>query len=502
MYRQKVAIIGSGWGGLTCAYILQRNGFDVTIYEQGTQFGGCLQCFSRRGAKFETGMHFIGSAAPGQTIDRMMHYLQLSDDVQLSSLDPNGYDTVCLAGDSFKFPVGQEAFIEQMAQHFPAEKDSLARYCKLIHSISSASTLHSLASDTRDEAIDAEYQTRSMDSVLDELFHDYTLKNVLAANLPLYSAERGKTPFAHHAFIRDFYNQSAYRIVGGSDAIAKSLVKTVTSIGGTLLTGNKVTEIACNSARATGIVTEDGQFHEADIVISTIHPARTLELLVGTNLIRPAFRKRINAMSQTAAVFAVYLKFKEGTLPYMNTNYYGYAQNTPWGCEHYTEQEWPKGFLYMHTCHQDKAEWAKSGVILSYMNFADTARWQGTRPNKRGEDYEIFKQSHAEKLLAEVEKHFPGLASAIECYYTSTPLTYFDYTGTEGGSMYGVQKDITLGAAGRVPYRTKIPNLLLAGQNVNSHGMLGVLVGTMVTCCALVPAEEIYKQIQQANGNR
>ena len=136
------------------------------------------------------------------------------------------------------------------------------------------------------------------------------------------------------------------------------------------------------------------------------------------------------------------------------------------------------------------------------MNFADTARWQGTRPNKRGEDYEIFKQSHAEKLLAEVEKHFPGLASAIECYYTSTPLTYFDYTGTEGGSIYGVQKDITLGAAGRVPYRTKIPNLLLAGQNVNSHGMLGVLVGTMVTCSALVPAEEIYKQIQQANDNR
>ena len=68
--------------------------------------------------------------------------------------------------------------------------------------------------------------------------------------------------------------------------------------------------------------------------------------------------------------------------------------------------------------------------------------------------------------------------------------------------MYGVQKDITLGAAGRVPYRTKIPNLLLAGQNVNSHGMLGVLVGTMVTCSALVPAEEIYKQIQQANDNR
>ena len=65
---KKVIVIGSGLGGLTCAYILLRNGYDVTVLEQGAQPGGCLQCFSRRGVKFETGMHFIGSAAPGQTM--------------------------------------------------------------------------------------------------------------------------------------------------------------------------------------------------------------------------------------------------------------------------------------------------------------------------------------------------------------------------------------------------------------------------------------------------
>ena len=52
--------------------------------------------------------------------------------------------------------------------------------------------------------------------------------------------------------------------------------------------------------------------------------------------------------------------------------------------------------------------------------------------------------------------------------------------------MYGVAKDVSLGAAGRVPYRTKIPNLYLAGQNVNSHGMMGVLVGSIVTCSEII----------------
>ena len=73
----KVIVIGAGLGGLTCGYILQKNGYDVTVLEQGTQIGGCLQCFYRKGAKFETGMHFIGSALPGQTMHSVMKYFDL-----------------------------------------------------------------------------------------------------------------------------------------------------------------------------------------------------------------------------------------------------------------------------------------------------------------------------------------------------------------------------------------------------------------------------------------
>jgi all-trans-retinol 13,14-reductase len=129
------------------------------------------------------------------------------------------------------------------------------------------------------------------------------------------------------------------------------------------------------------------------------------------------------------------------------------------------------------------------------MNMEEVAQWKGTGIGRRGADYEAFKKQRAERLLAEVEKHQPGFIQFIEHYYTSTPLTYLDYTGTEDGSMYGVAKDIHLGPSGRVPYVTRIPNLYLAGQNVNSHGMLGVIVGTIVTCSELVPASKILKQI-------
>ena len=66
--------------------------------------------------------------------------------------------------------------------------------------------------------------------------------------------------------------------------------------------------------------------------------------------------------------------------------------------------------------------------------------------------------------------------------------------------MYGIAKDVRMGAACRVPHRTKIPNVFQTGQNINSHGMLGVLVGTIVTCSELLTAERIYRGIMNSGG--
>lgn len=494
---KKCVIIGSGLGGLSCGVILARNGYEVTVLEQGSQIGGCLQCFKRSGVKFETGMHFIGSASPGQTLDKLMRFLQL-DKVKLSQLDENAYDIVALQGTRFKFANRRNAFIEQMGAYFPAEKDNIVMYYDIIERIAQASSLHSLRHAENDMVVNTFYQTISINEVLDGLFNDELLKNVLVGNLPLYAAEKDKTPFSQHAFIMDFYNQSAYRIVGGSDNIALSLSNTIESFGGKVLPRHKVTKILCDDYHTIGVEANNEEFISADFIIADIHPARVMEML-DTKLIRPAFRQRISSLKNTTAGFSVYLKFKPNSVPYLNSNFYSFKGNTPWGCENYSECEWPKGYLYMHMCHDANPKFASSGVILSYMNMEDVAQWENTFIGKRGSDYESFKKSKAQTLISAVEKDFPGLRNSIEGIFTATPLTYRDYTGTEDGSMYGVAKDITLGAACRVPHKTKVPNLLLTGQNINSHGMLGVLVGSIVTCSELLTAETIYQQIIEAN---
>ena len=109
--KNKCIIIGSGLGGLSCGVILAKNGYDVTILEQGNQIGGCLQCFTRHGVKFETGMHFIGSADEGQTLSKLMKYMGIGEEIKLGRLDPGGYDVVSLKGDLFRFSSGREPFI-------------------------------------------------------------------------------------------------------------------------------------------------------------------------------------------------------------------------------------------------------------------------------------------------------------------------------------------------------------------------------------------------------
>ena len=318
MESKRVVIIGSGLGGLSCGLILSRNGYDVTVLEQGIQAGGCLQCFRRQGVKFETGMHFIGSADEGQVLDRLLRYLGVLDDISLSRLDTSGYDVISLQGQQFRFAIGREQFIETLSCDFPLQRDNLSRYFSLVEEVAQASSLHSLrVADSDASPLNTEFQLRSMNDVLNEVISDPLLRDVLVGSLPLYAAERNKTPFSTHAFITDFYNQSAFRVVGGSDKIAASLVASIERNGGRVLTRKKVVRIDCDNVKAVGVETSDEQYYPADIVIAGIHPARLIELCQSP-LLRPAYRRRVQSLPETVGGFSVYLRFKPQAVPYIS----------------------------------------------------------------------------------------------------------------------------------------------------------------------------------------
>jgi len=82
--------------------------------------------------------------------------------------------------------------------------------------------------------------------------------------------------------------------------------------------------------------------------------------------------------------------------------------------------------------------------------------------------------------------------------YTSTPLTWRDYTGTRAGSPYGILKDHNRPLESMILPRTKIRNLFLTGQNTNIHGILGVTISSVVTCGELIDIRYLVRKIRQS----
>ena len=496
---KKCIIIGSGLGGLSTGVVLAKNGYDVTILEQAGQVGGCLQCFKRNGVKFETGMHFIGSLNDGKVLSNYLNFLEIKDKIAVNKLDDNAYDIISLNGEHFSFPFGRKAFIERFAERFPAQRDNLERYCELVEQVASLSPFRDLKIIDDETTLNGnDLLFRSLDEIINETITDPLLRDVLVGNLSLYSAEKEKTPFAVHAFIFDFYNNGAYRIVGGSDTIAQALSDVILQYGGRILTRHKATRIIVENKTATGVITENGDFYPADVVISDINPKQLIDLVDDT-VFSEAYKSRIRDIKNTSSVFSLFLRFKDDKMPYLNSNFYGFQSVTPWEMNGNVDEKWPQGYLYMHHCHEKNPEFAQSAVILSYMSIDVFDKWKNTKTGHRGVDYERFKHEMAERLLDTVEKEFPGLREKIADYHTATPLTYRDYTLTPDGSIYGLAKDVNKGITGRVSYKTKVPNLLLVGQNINSHGMLGVLVGTMTVCSQLIGEQEVRHQMYETN---
>ena len=499
---KKCIIIGSGLGGLSTGVILAKNGYDVTILEQASQIGGCLQCFQRDGVKFETGMHFIGSLDEGKVLSNYLNYLEIKDKIVVNKLDENAYDIVSLNGERFAFPNGRKAFIERFSERFPDQRENLKRYCDLVEEVAALSPYRNLKLLDDDNFFKSnELLFKSINEILDATITDSLLRNVLVGNIALYSSELDKTPFAVNAFIFDFYNNGAYRIVGGSDTIAKALNDILLHYGGRVITHQKVTQIVVENKVAVGAKTETGDFYPADVVISDINPKQLIDIVDNT-VFNEAYKSRIRDINNTNSVFSLYLRFKDEAMPYLNSNFYGFQSVTPWEMSGKVDEKWPNGYLYMHHCHEKDPKFAKSGVILSYMSIDALSQWEDTKIGHRGTDYERFKKEMAQRLLDAVEKDFPGLKDSIADYHAATPLTYRDYTSTPDGSIYGLAKDVTKGIAGRVSYKTKVPNLFLVGQNINSHGMLGVLVGTMNVCSQLIGEQEVRRQIIEANQKK
>jgi len=500
MKAKKVVIVGAGLGGLQCGYILSKEGYNVTIVEKNNQIGGCLQTFVRNGCVFDAGVHYFGSMGNGEPLNYLFNYFGLTKKLNLKKLDTNAFDVIDILGNKYNYAQGFDNFSKTLTEYFPQEKNAITLYTNKLVEIGEYLNKLLKGNITRDAngMLINDYFYQNTFNFINSLTNNEKLRNVLAGLNTLYTGVPDSSPLYTHGIINYSLIQSAWRVVDGGNVISKALSEQIIKNGGKIIINSEVVKFINDSNNnITHVKLKNNEEITADYFISNINPASTIKL-TDANLLRAVYKNRINSLEQTFPMFSLYIVFKENAFKYFNYNYYRYNNQNVWGSVTYSENTWPEGYMMYTPATSKPSEFAESMIVLTYMKYSEVAKWESTSVGKRGQEYNDFKANKAEKLISEISKIFPDIKNKIKTYYTSTPLTYRDYTGTINGSAYGILKDSNNPLRTYILPRTKIHNLLLTGQNINIHGILGVSVGSILTCAEFVGFDYLLKKVKDA----
>ncbi len=486
-----VVIIGAGLGGLECAYILAKHGMNVCVLEQGIQMGGCLQSFKRRGTHLDAGFHYVGGLDEGRPLHRLFDYFGLLN-LPWQKMDEQCFDEVVIGNEHYRFAQGHEAWQAALAERFPDQKENLRKYDEA-QAYVGAHLFDALGNRTAEDFYNNEAFTTPAYDILSKHISNEKLRNVISGTSLKMELRPESLPFYVFAQINNSFVEGAYRLAGGGEALTNQLCDNLRKMGVTLITKAQVTKLEGKDGKINAALCANGERYEGKLFISNAHPSTSLDLVSEEVGMRKPYKKRIDRMENTYGMFTANIALKPEALPYQNKNLFLYEEGANiWNI--YSNEQ-PKGVLVSYGCITPGQKYASSIDLLCPMQMEEVAQWTETTIGHRGADYEAFKARKAEQCISFAEKHIPGLREAIDHVYTSTPLTYRDYTGTRNGSAYGLRKDANNTLLTFLPPKTPVENLLLTGQNLNLHGILGVSMTSFVTCSAIIGMDAATEQL-------
>jgi len=447
-----VTIIGSGLGGLLCGAILSKEGMKVCVLEKQSQPGGCLQTFNSGGIPFDTGLHYIGGMLPGQPLYRYWQYLGLEKRLKLERLNPDCFDRICMEDQEYPIAQGFDNFREKLLAHFPGKKEALDRYTRTLEETVDAFPMYKL--EIPDNRSEEHYRSISAYEFYRSLARDSLLPEVLAGNNFLYAGNPDKTPLHIPALINHSFISGAFRLAGGSGQLADVLKEMILAAGGTVLVNREVSRVREQNGLFTACTADREEFLSR-MMISDIHPANFIAISEPA-LFTKAFRERIRTLENTISSFSLYLTLKDHSFPYLDHNIHYFDGEEAWTAFDISGDQWPRYYM-LYTPHPSgDPRYAKSLIVITAMKNDEVSDWNNTRVGKRGSGYKEFKQNRSERLIELVAKKFPGIRQAIRTMEAATPLTWRDYTGTPGGSMYGIEKDFHDPVRSMILPRTKV----------------------------------------------
>lgn len=276
---KKVAIIGSGVGGLATSIRLALKNYDVSVFEANSYFGGKLSSFKKEGYTFDAGPSLF--TAP-ENIEALF---------TLAKKDISSYFTYSDLDESCRyfFANGKkiiaqknvEAFADEAEKVFGEPAENIKKYLK-----NSKKAYQNIGELFLDFPLDLSLITKSETyKALFSVKFPYIAKSLNAYNessfktpemiqlFNRYATYNGSNPYKAPAMLSMIssleQSQGTFYPHGGMISITNALVQLAKDVGVQFYLNSKVEKIETLKETVQGVFT-NGESHKADLVVSNM----------------------------------------------------------------------------------------------------------------------------------------------------------------------------------------------------------------------------------------
>ena len=475
----KIAVIGSGFGGLSAAIRLVQQGHDVVVVEKRDKPGGRAYVYEQDGFTFDGGPTII--TAPWLIRELFERSGRRADDyVSLVPIDPF-YNIRFEDGSVFRYTGNRSEVIDEIKRFAPSDVPGYLRFADATEAIFKAGMA----------LIDTPFETiTDMLRVVPELARLRADRSVAAFVNSYIQDPRLRQVFSFHPLLvggNPFQSSSIYALIhtleqrwgvwfamGGTGAVVRALVRLFEELGGVLRLGCEVDAILVDPAsrRATGVQLTTGEQIAADAVVSNGDVAQTYLQLVPAAMRRRNTDRRVKRLRYSMSLFVIYFgtNCRYDDVAHheilMGPRYEGLLADI------FTTKTLSTDFsLYLHRPTATDASLAPPGCDSFYV--------LSPVPHLGGDtDWSSAAGPYRDAIVEYLEaRYMPGLARHIVTERVIDPRHFRDTLSSYLGSAFSVEPILTQSAWFRPHNRSEdIANLYFAGAGTHpGAGIPGVL---------------------------
>jgi len=287
MNTSSVAIIGSGFAGLTAASILAKAGYDVTVYEKNEQPGGRARVWSKDGFRFDMGPSWYWMP------DVFENFFSLfgkksSDFYELKRLDPS-YRVYWGAKDFTDVPADMpklKELFEKLEPGASAGLDSFLKQAEYKYQTGMGDFVfrpsHSITEYIDLKLISASFRLQLFTSLRNHArsyFKHPKIIEILEFPVLFLGGTAATTPALYSLMNYADLALGTWYPVGGMNEIVKAMVSIASEQGVKFCLNSEVKRIKVQNGIASGLETDSG-FKPADLIISNADYHHTDQVLL------------------------------------------------------------------------------------------------------------------------------------------------------------------------------------------------------------------------------